>query len=162
MRPVLQKGEGKLAWWQMPLLFLCSPLILVLVVLAIAVFVVRSVVLHILIWTLWRMRGHDILFIYSDSPIWHDYTEQHLLPRIRDRAVILNWSQRNQWRLSLARVAFSHFGRDSEFNPMAVVFRPFRSTQKFRFWQPFRDWKHGHPATLEKMENDFFALIRTQ
>ena len=53
----------------------------------------------------------------------------------------------------------STFGGWREFNPLAVVFRPFRRTRTFRFWQPFRDFKHGHPEALHRMESEFFGLI---
>lgn len=159
MSTATQKQKPKPPWWLYALLIVLSPAILLVIILAFAAFVITSISLHILIWTLWCIRGRDILFVYSDSPIWYDYVDQHLLPPIRDRAVVLNWSQRKRWRFSLARAAFRHFGGYREFNPLAVVFRPFRPTRKFRFWKPFRDWKHGRPATLEKMERDFFALI---
>jgi hypothetical protein len=147
-------------WWLIPLLIILSPVLFVVAMVALLLFAVSSVCLHILIWTLWCLRGRDILFVYSDSPVWHDYLEQRLLPPIRHRAVVLNWSQRKRWRFSLAKAAFRHFGGYREFNPLAVVFHPFRRTQKFRFWRPFRDWKHGRPAALIQMERDFFASIR--
>jgi hypothetical protein len=43
-----------------------------------------------------------------------------------------------------------------------VVFRPFHRTRKFRFWKPFRDFKHGRPAALQEMELEFFSLIGVQ
>jgi hypothetical protein len=151
--------KRKPPWWLLPVIVVLSPAILLLVAALLALFVVTSICLHILIWTLWCLRGRDILFVYSDSPIWHDYIEQRLLPPIRHRAVVLNWSQRRRWRISLARAAFHHFGGYREFNPLAVVFRPFRPTRKFRFWQPFRAFKHGRPEALRKMEQDLFQLL---
>jgi len=152
--------KRKPPWWLFPVIIVFSPVILLLVVGVVALFVLTSICLHILIWTFWCVRGRDILFVYSDSPIWHDYIEQRLLPPIRHRAIVLNWSQRNRWRISLARAAFHHFGGYHEFNPLAVVFRPLRRTRKFRFWQPFRDFKHDRSEALGKMEKDFFDLIR--
>ena len=136
-----------------------SPVIFLLAVMALVFFVLTSLSLHILIWICWCLRGRDILFVYSDSPLWHDYMEQRLLPPIRQRAIVLNWSQRKLWRLSLARVAFHHFGGYRAFNPLAVVFRPFHRSRTFRLWQPFRDYNHGKPASLRQMENEFFALV---
>ena len=160
MSATAQKPKPKPPWWLLALVIVLSPAILLLVILALAAFVIASICLHVLIWALWCLRGHDILFVYSDSPVWHDYVEQRLLPPIRDRAVVLNWSQRKRWRVSLARAACRHFGGYREFNPLAVVFRPFHRTRKFRFWQPFRDFKHGRPETLHQMEKEFFALIQ--
>jgi hypothetical protein len=125
-------------------------------------FALSTIFLHIAIWTWWCLRGRDILFVYSDSPIWREYIDEHILPYLGERAVILNWSERKRWRISLARLAFHHFGGYRQFNPLAVVFRPFRRTRTFRFWQPFRDFNHGHPGALRQMENEFFGLIGIQ
>jgi hypothetical protein len=132
------------------------PIILPIGLVVLTLWILASIFLHLAIWSLWCSRGKDILFVYSDSPIWHDYIEERVLPKLRDRAIILNWSQRKQWHFSLARMAFRHFGNYREFNPLGIVFRPFRRTRRFRFWQPFRDFKHGHPEALAKIENEFF------
>jgi hypothetical protein len=149
-------------WWHTAILLLLSPVLLAILPLAILFFILASIFLRLVIWSSWCVRGRDILFVYSDSPIWHDYIEQHILPHISGRAVVLNWSQRKRWRFSLARMAFHHFGGYQEFNPLGVVFRPFGRTHIFRFWQPFRDLKHGHPEALQTMEAQFFRLIGVQ
>jgi hypothetical protein len=135
------------------------PLLLAIVVVMLAGFVVWSTLLHLAIWTWWCLRGRDILVVYSESPIWHDYIEQHVLPLLAGRAVVLNWSRRAEWPPTLARAAFHHFGGSREFNPLVVVFRPLRRTKTFRFWQPFRDFKHGRPDALRTMEGEVFSLI---
>jgi hypothetical protein len=147
-------------WWQIALLFPLIPILMVLAAIALACFVVASICLHVTIWTIWCLRGRDILLVYSDSPIWHDYIQEAILPKLGARAVVLNWSHRKRWRLSLARLAFHHFGGYRQFNPMAVVFRPFRRSKIFRFWQPFKDFKHGRTAPLHRMESEFFDLVR--
>ena len=148
--------------WQVALVVVLSPLLIAVAVVALALYLISSVCLHILIWTVWRTRGRDILFVYSDSPIWHDYIKQNILPRLGDRAVVLNWSERKRWRLSLSRMAFYHLGGYRAFNPLGVLFRPFRRGRTFRFWGPFRDFKHGHPEALGQMEREFFALAGVQ
>jgi hypothetical protein len=40
-----------------------------------------------------------------------------------------------------------------------VVFRPLRRARVFRFWQPFRDFKHGDPEPLRRLEKELFELI---
>jgi len=115
--------------------------------------------LHAAIWLCWNARGRDVLFVYSDSPVWHAHIEERFLPYLDRRAVVLNWSERNRWRLSLGRVAFSFFGGSREFNPLAVVFRPFRRTHTFRFWAAFRDMKRGRPERLQTVEQKFFECI---
>jgi hypothetical protein len=149
----------KTPWWLILVCAVLSPLILVGALLTFLLFITSTVSLHNIIWSWWCLRGRDVLFVYSDSPVWHDYVEQHIMPQLGERAVILNWSKRRRWRFSLAKIAFYHFGGYRQFNPLGVVFRPFQRSKEFRFWQPFRDFKHGHPEALHKMESDFFGYI---
>jgi hypothetical protein len=151
--------KRKLKWWQAALIIPFVPVLIAITAIALVFFAFWTAFLHVTIWTWWCLRGRDILFVYSDSPIWREYIEQHILPYIGERAVVLNWSQRKRWRISLARLAFHHFGGYRQFNPLAVVFRPFRRTRIFRFWQPFRDFKRGHPEALRQIESQFFALV---
>ena len=153
------RPKQKLPWWQIAVLI---PVILYAVLyltVFLPLFALYSFCLRLAVWSWWCLRGRDILFVYSDSPVWRDYIEQRVLPYLGERAIVLNWSDRKRWHLSLKRMAFCHFGGDREFNPLAVVFRPFRRTRTFRFWQPFRDFKHGRPQELHKMEREFFGLI---
>jgi hypothetical protein len=125
-------------------------------------FALFTACLHLAIWTWWCLRGRDILFVYSESPIWREYIETEILPALGQRAVVLNWSERGRWPVSLARVAFYHFGGHREFNPLAVSFRPFRRTRTFRFWEPFREFKHGRPEALHVLEEQFFLAAGVQ
>src|SRR5919112_1517073 len=45
----------------------------------------------------WGAQGKDLLIVYSNSPHWQRYVEEEWLPHWRDRAVILNWSDRARW-----------------------------------------------------------------
>jgi hypothetical protein len=150
---------GRVPWWGIILLIIASPLILALVLIVLLLHLAASVCLHMAVWCWWLPRGRYILFVYSESPVWQHHIEREILPHVRSRAVVLNWSQRKHWPLSLASAAFRHFGGYHEFNPLAVVFRPFRRARVFRFWQPFRDWKHGHGDSLLQIEAELFALI---
>src|SRR5512139_930313 len=52
-----------------------------------------------------------VLFVYSDRQIWKPYIEQNILPPIQEHAILLNWSERNQWdKRSRAVQAFRHWG----------------------------------------------------
>jgi len=132
-----------------------SPLIL----LALGLYLVAGILLHIAVWCIWCTRGRDVLLVYSNSPIWQPYVEDHLLPRLGRRAVVLNWSQRRSWRRTLSVAAFRFFGGSREYNPMAVVFRPFRLAQSFRFYKPFRELKHGKPEAVIELTEQLFALL---
>src|SRR5262245_29677290 len=46
----------------------------------------------------WVGQGKDLLLVYSNSPNWQAYIEAEWLPRWGHRAVVLNWSQRSNWR----------------------------------------------------------------
>ena len=61
-------------------------------------------VLYLVIWSFWLTRGKDILFVYSDSPIWRDYMLTEMLPLVKGRAMVLNWSERNTWNKWSLRV----------------------------------------------------------
>lgn len=139
-----------------------SPLWTPLLVIWLVTHVVASVCIYLAVWILWLPRSKDILFITSDSPIWHDYIEQHILPVIRERAIILNWSQRSTrlWRYSLAVAAFKHFGGYRDFNPMGIIFRRFHYAKVFRFHTTFRDYKHGKSEKLLAKEREFFEYSR--
>jgi hypothetical protein len=150
---------SSLKWWQGVLIVPLVPVLLIVAAIAVLAFVVATVCLHITVWSWWCLRGRDVLFVYSDSPLWHDYIEAAILPHLGKRAVVLNWSQRKRWRISLAGLAFHHFGGYRQFNPLAVVFRPFHRSRVFRFWQPFKDFKHGQPEALQQMEREFFGVI---
>jgi hypothetical protein len=100
--------------------------------------------------------------VYSNSPNWEAYIEEHILPRLPHNAAVLNWSERQNWRwTSLAVQTFYFFGGVSDYVPLALVFRPFRLTRTFRFLKPFKDHKHGKSAPLAETENDLFDALRT-
>ena len=141
------------------MLIILLPIILPLLIVALTLYVFSGLFLHLAIWCWWCSRGRNVLFVYSNSPIWQDYVERQILPRLGQRAVILNWSERSRWRRTLAVLAFRYFGGSREFNPLAIVFRPARFTRSFRFYKPFRDFKHGRTEAVTKMEHDFLNLI---
>jgi hypothetical protein len=145
-------------------LVITAPLWFPIAVVVVVAWLVVTLAIYLAVWVSWLPRSKSILFVYSDSPSWYDYVETNILPAIKDRAVILNWSQRSQWPRfgSLAVLAFKHFGGYREFNPMGIVFHPFRRAKVFRFWQPFKDYKHGNNAPLELMQKDFLTAAADQ
>lgn len=118
-----------------------------------------GLLLSFAIWIIWGLRGHNILFVYSDSPIWTNYIQEKILPHINRKAVILNWSERKQWKPSLAVLAFKYFAGRQNFNPMAIVFRPFRLNKEFRFYKAFKEFKHGKTENLEKMRANLLQIL---
>ena len=137
------------------------PFIVVYVVVYLILRGLMWVGLTLAVWVLWLPRGKNTLFVYSDSPNWHDYIAENILSKIERRCVVLNWSERSRWQnsASLAAGVFMFFGGDREFNPMAVVFRPLRAPRTVRFFQAFRDHKHGKPEGLHKAEAELYRLV---
>ena len=135
------------------------PLLLVLGIF----YLTYSILLNITIWMFYCSRGTNVLFIYSNSPIWKDYVEANILPKLPTSTITLNWSERSQWKsCSLSTIVFRHFGGDTEYNPMGIVFRPWRRAKVFKFWKPFKDFKHGNTDSLNKLQSDFLNLIQQQ
>ncbi|MFZ1135474.1 MAG: hypothetical protein WAN69_11025 [Candidatus Korobacteraceae bacterium] len=146
--------------WQAVFIILLLPLLLPLTALAVTLWFLHRVTLYLLVWLLWLPKGKDILFVYSDSPIWKEYMIQQLLPLMDQRAVVLNWSERSKWRKwSLAVRVLRSFGGGREFNPMVILFRPLRRAQTFRFWSAFKEWKHGETDSVERLRNELFLQL---
>lgn len=150
-------------WWLWLLLVVLVPLaaiiLVVPVVVGAAVWLVTAVVLLSTIWLRWCARGRYALVVYSNSPTWQEYFEREVLPAVGDRGVVLNWSERKRWRYSLAVAAFGFFGGHREFNPLAIVFRPFAWPRTFRFYGPFKAYKHGRPETVEEMRRALLGML---
>ncbi|MGB8061410.1 MAG: hypothetical protein WCF26_05930 [Candidatus Sulfotelmatobacter sp.] len=93
------------------LVLLLLPFVLPLALLALILAVLHRCTLRLLIQIWWLPRGKDVLLVYSDSPIWREYMSSEIMPLVRERAVVLNWSERRQWRWwSLAVSAFRSYG----------------------------------------------------
>jgi len=76
------------------------------------------------------------------------------------RAVVLNWSERSNWkRWSLAVAVFRNFGGSREYNPMILLFRPLHAVRTFRFWSAFKDWKHGDSESVSRVRDDLLSAL---
>lgn len=138
--------------------FLVLILMPLLVLVAISWFA-WSIALHLALWACWLPRGKDTLVVYSDSPHWQADFEQRILPALSQRAVVLNWSQRRQWKRSLATSAFQHFGGSADFNPLIVVLRPLRRTRVFRLHGAYLDKAHGNPNPLNRRLGELMETL---
>lgn len=135
------------------LLIILSPILIISVLL----YFLWGAILYLTIWL--TSKRQFVVFVYSDSPTWKDYIEREILPHIRDRAVILNWSERRNWKNSLAVLAFRYFGGHRNFNPMGMVFRPFRFVRTYRFFEAFKEFKHGDTRNVEKLKKELLDDI---
>lgn len=135
-------------------------LLLSITVVLVGAYFVCGLFLQAVIWICWCSWGRRVLLVYSDSPVWKGYLEQEIIPRLPKSTIVLNWSQRRRWRWwSLAVLAFCYFGGYREYNPLAVVFRPFRWARTYRFYKAFRDFKHGRTQKLEKIVHNLFQSV---
>jgi hypothetical protein len=146
-------GQGALA-------LILLPFVLPLALLAITSHVLYRLLLYVFVWALWLPQGKDVLLVYSDSPIWHEYMTTQVLPLVEGRAVILNWSERKKWsRWSLAAALFHHFGGAGDFNPLVLLFKPLRRANIYRFWSAFKDWNRGYREPVERLTQELAANL---
>ncbi|TWU13689.1 hypothetical protein CA54_25240 [Symmachiella macrocystis] len=139
-----------------PLLVILLPIVLLVV----GAWLLYGVLLNVLVWICWCARGRFVLLVYSDSPHWHDYIEEHIITQLPRSTAILNWSQRRSWSwYALPVRVFRYFAGDREFNPIVIVFVPLRWAKTFRFWQPFLDHKHGKSQPLEDESRRLFSYL---
>ena len=143
------------------LVVLLSPVLLVWIVSSLLWSFFWGVILRLWFWRTHATQGRPVLFVYSDSPNWQAYIEENILPRIRDRAVILNWSERQHWPAASPWEArfFHRFAGDREFNPVALVFCARGRIKAVRFYNAFLDFKHGKESALRAAEAELFTLV---
>jgi hypothetical protein len=127
------------------LVLILSPILLA----AVLCYATWGAILYMAIWL--TSKKQFVVFVYSDSPTWKDYMEGEILPYLQDQAVILNWSKRRSWKNSMAVLAFRYFGGHRNFNPIGIVFRPFRLAKTYRFFEAF---KQGNLKRVEKIRRE--------
>ncbi|MGE0133249.1 MAG: hypothetical protein AB7U82_34665 [Blastocatellales bacterium] len=98
-----------------------------------------------------------ILFVYTQSEHWSPYIEQKILPSISDHAVVINRTTQQQWKkeFALEKRAIELWA-DIEANPIALVFKPYKKVKAFRFYEAFRDFKHGKESKLNTLCQEFY------
>lgn len=128
-----------------------------ILIFAVFIYFLWGAILYLTIW-LTRQKPF-VIFVYSDSPTWKDYIEREILPHIQGRAVILNWSERRNWKNSLAVLAFRYFGGYRNFNPLGMVFRTFHPVKTYRFFEAFQEFKRGNPNNVERLRKELFDDI---
>ena len=150
------------------LLAVLAPVLLVLLVVALPLIAVglahdrwQRAKLRRAFMAQWGQAGKDVLLVYSDSPHWKDYVETQWLPRLQSRVVLLNWSERAIWtdRHPLEAAIFRRWAGNREFNPIAIVMPRRGPVKVVRFWQAFRDYKHGKDRSLRAAEQELAVAL---
>jgi hypothetical protein len=62
-----------------------------------------------------------------------------------------------EWSLPVQ--IFWSFAGGSAFNPMVILFRPFRRAAIFRFWDAFKDWKRGYTEPVERLRDELAVQL---
>ena len=139
---------------------LLLPIILPLLIVGLVLHFLNNIVIYLLVWMWWLPKGKDVLYVSSESPIWKEYMETEVFPLVAERAIVLSWSARSKWpKWSFAVRVFRTFGRGRDFNPMVVLFRPFRRARIFRFLPAFQEQKHGNSASVEQLRRDLIQVL---
>ena len=145
--------------WLLVVIAIASvPLLIAAAIIYLIALVVVAIGLLLITWGVAIARGTYIVVVYSNSPHWQTYFEQHVLPAVQGRAVVLNWSERRRWRWSLSVALFRVFGGSRNFNPLALIVRPFRWPRTLRFFQPFRTRRVGE---VERLTKELLAVANT-
>lgn len=108
-----------------------------------------------------NITNKKVIVVSSDSPIWHDYVKEKLVPLFGDRELTLNWSQRKEWDKSKWEVkAFHHWGGQREFNPLVIINKGLFQIKVIRLHKAFIEYKHGNASYLHKREMEIFEAIK--
>ena len=108
----------------------------------------------------WTRRGVRCLVVYSNSPVWESHIQHAWLPRLGDRAIVLNWSERASWHSGLAVRVFRKFClRWHNYNPAVLIFRGLKQPYVFRFFDAFQQVGAGRPEYLTQLEAQMFEAI---
>ena len=140
---------------------LTAPVWLALLVVVVLGHLIWTLILYALVWGWWIGRTRRrVLFVYSESPHWKDHIETTILPQLPANSVVLNWSHRLAWnRFDVPVILFRGFAGTSEFNPIGLVFERFSVVKRYRFWQAFREARHGRPDALRLVEREFLEHV---
>jgi hypothetical protein len=140
---------------------LLLPLLIIYAIPAVFVSGVYRTFVNVSVWWLWCSRGKDVFYMSSRSPVWREYMETHILPLVQERAVIVDWTERRKLeRFSLEAAVARAYSRQKEFNPIVVLFRPFRMRREFRFYRAFREYKHGKPEKVEALRMELTEALK--
>ena len=105
-------------------------------------------------------RGIRFILIYSRSPNWETHIRDRWLPRLGSAAILLNWSDRAQWKPTLEVRLFKHFvNAERNFNPAVLVLRGYKPPLVYRFYYAFRYANAGRTEYLQKLESEMLSHL---
>lgn len=112
----------------------------------------------------WFANGKYVFFLYSDSKKWKTYFEEKLIPKIKQKAVVWNWSTRimDGWQKDILEAKIlSAFRPAGYFYPMAIVFLPNGEVKIFQFYTAYVAMIKSGQNEYDKMEKEFLTLVNS-
>lgn len=109
----------------------------------------------------WGRHGMRIVLAFSDDTRWRERIEQHWLPRIGRRTVILDWKARQSFLpgAPVEAQVFEHWAGPRDFDPMAIVIPATGRVRTLRFRDAFVAHFAGREQPLAIEEARLFALV---
>lgn len=139
----------------MALLILVIPVVLIVYVWQ----KIYGLVLFVL-WNYWHGKnGRQFLVVFSNSPKWHGYFVEKIVPLIGEQGLIVNTTRDNKWSssTSVGRRAHKHWGGTEEHTPIVIYFPRVGHVQVFRFYKAFKDRDSG--GSLGKILDHITELV---
>ena len=102
-----------------------------------------------------------VVLAYSDDTRWRERIEQHWLPRIGRRTVVLDWKARQTFvpGASVESHVFEHWAGPRDFDPVAIVIPAKGPVRTLRFRNAFVAHFAGREQALAIEEARLFALV---
>ena len=110
----------------------------------------------------WFPKGKNVLFVYSNRKIWKDYFETNLIPKIQNKSIIINWSNRHQngWdKNSLEAKALNAFRPSYNFYPLVIVFDTQKAVKVFPLYDSFLKKIKSNSKEYQDIESQILKLI---
>ena len=109
----------------------------------------------------WGRHGMRVLLAYSDDTRWRERIEQHWLPRIGRRTVVLDRKARQTFvpATPIEAQVFEHWAGARDFDPMAIVIPATGPVRTLRFRDAFVAHFGGREQQLAIEEERLFALV---
>jgi hypothetical protein len=126
----------------------------------IVAWVLATILLHLALLVAWLPRGRRVLFVSSDDPRWKAYLDEQVVPRLPKTAARLDWSARDRWSpFDLGVWLFRMWSGPREYNPIAIVVRPWRGPRVYRLYEAFEEAERGRPARLRDASAELLAAV---